>query len=179
MIVADRYAGSLMQLAREKGKVEDVRHDMQLILATEKESHELALLLKSPVVKTDKKLAVLEAVFKGKVSDISMAFLRLLTSKKRESLLSEIARAYDEQYKKDKNIFTAVVTSAYGLDDKTRAKMLELVQSEMKGEVELVEKVDKDTIGGFVLRIGDRQIDRSVARQLSNLKKELVNRELN
>ena len=179
MIVADRYAGSLMQLAREKGKVEEVRSDMQLILKTEQETSELGMMLKSPVIKTDKKMAVLHAIFNGKLSDMSMAFLKLITSKKRESILVDIAKSYIELYKKDKNIFTAVVTSAAGLDDKTRQKMLELVKFQMKGEVELVEKVDKSTIGGFVLRIGDKQIDKSVARQLSNLKKELVNKELN
>jgi F-type H+-transporting ATPase subunit delta len=45
----------------------------------------------------------------------------------------------------------------------------------LKGEVELVEKIDKSTIGGFILKIGDKQIDKSVARQLSNLKKDLIN----
>jgi F-type H+-transporting ATPase subunit delta len=179
MIVADRYANSLMQLAREKGKIDEVMKDMQLILGVAKESHELGLMLKSPVIKTDKKQHVLEAIFKGKISDMSMSFVRLITAKRRESVLVDIARAFNEQYKRDKNIFTAVVTSASGLDDKTRQKMLEMIRTQMKGEVELIEKIDKDTIGGFVLRIGDRQIDKSVARQLSNLKKELVNRELN
>lgn len=179
MIVADRYARSLMDLAREKGKVEEVRKDMQAVLDVEKESREFTLLLKSPVIKTDKKIQVFEAVFGGRVSDLSIAFMRLITSKHRENILVEIAKAFNEQYKKDKNIFTAVVTTARGLDDKTRSRMLELVKSELKGEVELVEKVDPETIGGFVLKIGDKQIDRTVARQLANLKKDLVNKELN
>jgi F-type H+-transporting ATPase subunit delta len=165
-----------MLLAREKGKVEEVRNDMQLVLDVERQTREFGLMLKSPVIKKDKKIEVLENIFKGKISDISMAFIRLITTKHRESILVDIANAYNEQYKKDKNIFTAVVTSAHGLDENTRKKMLELVRSQMKGEVELIEKVDKETIGGFVLRIGDRQIDKTVARQLSNLKKELVNK---
>jgi F-type H+-transporting ATPase subunit delta len=176
MIVADRYASSLMQLAKEKGKIEEVVKDMRLIIQAEKDSHELGVFLKSPVVKKDKKIAVLESIFKGKVSDMSMQFVKLIASKHRESILADIAKAFDAQYKRDKNIFTAVVTSAYGLDDNTRKKMLELVRSQMHGEVELIEKIDKETIGGFVLKIGDRQIDKTVARQLSNLKKELTNK---
>lgn len=179
MIVADRYARSLMDLAREKGKVEEVRNDMKMLLSVEKESREFSLLLKSPIVKTDKKIEVLKSVFGGRVGELTMSFITLITSRHRENLLAEIAKAYNEQYKRDKNIFTAVVTTAGGLDDKTRAKMLELVKSQLNGEVELVEKVDPETIGGFVLRVGDRQIDRSVARQLANLKKDLINKELN
>ena len=179
MIVADRYASSLMQLAKERGKVEEVRRDMKLVLDTINQNHELGLLLKSPVIKTDKKTAVLTQIFGGKVSEMSLGFLKLITSKHRENILAGIAKSFNEQYKRDHNIFTAVVTSANGLDEKTRQKMIELVKSQMKGEVELVERIDKSAIGGFVLRIGDRQVDKSVARQLSNLKKELVNRDLN
>lgn len=179
MIVADRYAKSLMELAREKSRVEEVKNDMKLILDVEKENRELGMMLKSPVIKQDKKLSVLNAIFQGKISDLSAAFIKLITNKNREKLLVDIARAYLEQYKRDKNIFTAVVTSAYGLDENTRKKMLEMVKSQLNGEVELIEKVDKEAIGGFVLRINDRQIDKTVARQLSNLKKELINKELN
>src|SRR5688572_27812413 len=114
MIVAERYANSIMLLAREKGKVEDVRNDMQLILDVEKQTREFGLMLKSPVIKQDKKIEVLESIFKGKLSDITMAFVNLITTKHRESILVDIARAFNEQYKRDKNIFTAVVTSAHG-----------------------------------------------------------------
>ncbi len=179
MIVADRYAKSLMELAREKGRVEEVKDDMKLILSVEKESRELALMLKSPVIKQDRKLSVLRAIFEGKVDTLSLGFITLIVKKNREYYLADIAKAYNEQYKRDKNIFTAVVTSAHGLDGSIRRKMHDLVKSQLNGEVELIEKIDKDTIGGFVLRIGDKQIDKTVARQLSNLKKELLNKQLN
>lgn len=179
MIVADRYAGSLMDLANEKGRIDEVRNDMKSLLAVEKESREFSILLKSPVVKADKKIAVLEQIFKGRISDISMEFFKLIVRKRRENLLAEIASSFEERYKRDRNIFTAVVTTAKGLDEKTRARMLELVKAQLKGEVDLVERVDPETIGGFVLRVGDKQVDRSVARQLANLKKELINKEMN
>jgi F-type H+-transporting ATPase subunit delta len=175
MIVASRYAKSLMELAMEHKKLDAVRDDMRLIHKTCEENREFLLFLESPVIKTDKKLEVLSALFKGKISDLTLSFLTLVTKKHRESYVSEVASAFEEQYRKNQNIFSAVVTSAKGLDDTTRKKVLDLVKSQMKGEVELVEKVDPATVGGFILRIGDKQIDKSVARQLSNLKKELIN----
>ena len=90
-----------------------------------------------------------------------------------------MANEFIEQYRSHKNILTAVVTSANGLDAATKQKALDLVKSQLSGEVELVEKVDANIIGGFILKIGDRQLDKSVARQLSNLKKELTNKALN
>jgi F-type H+-transporting ATPase subunit delta len=72
-----------------------------------------------------------------------------------------------------------VVTSAKGLDAATKQKVMDLVKSQMNGEVELTEKIDPATIGGFILKIGDKQVDKTVARQLNNLKKELLNKGLN
>ena len=179
MIVAYRYAKSLMELAIESKQLEAVRADMKTIEQVCKENREFILILNSPVIKTDKKLAVLSSLFKGKISELSLSFLNLITNKHRESLVSEIALAFDEQYKINKNIFTAVVTTAKGLDAATKQKVMDLVKSQMNGEVELTEKIDPSTIGGFILKIGDKQVDKTVARQLNNLKKELVNKGLN
>lgn len=179
MIVANRYAKSLMDLATEANQLDTVRNDMRTIEQVYRENREFALFLDSPIIKTDKKLAVLNTLFKGKISDITLSFLNLLTKKHRESYMKDIAAAFNEQYKANKNIFTAVVTSAKGLDAATRQKLTDLVRSQMNGEVELTEKIDASTIGGFVLKIGDRQVDRTVAKQLSNLKRELTNKGLN
>jgi F-type H+-transporting ATPase subunit delta len=179
MIVANRYAKSLMELAAETKQVEVVRADMKTIEHVCKENREFELFLNSPVIKTDKKISVMNELFKGKVSDLTLSFLNLITSKHRESIINQIAAAFDDQYKTNKNIFTAVVTSASGLDAATKQKVTDLIKSQMNGEVELIEKIDASTIGGFILRIGDKQLDKTVARQLSNLKKELLNKELN
>lgn len=179
MIVANRYAKSLMELAIESKQLDAVRNDMKTIEQVCKENREFELFLNSPVIKTDKKLSVINSLFKGKISDLTLSFLNLITSKHRESLFQPIASAFDDQYKINKNIFTAVVTSAKGLDEVTKQKVKDLIKAQMNGEVELIEKIDANTIGGFILRIGDRQIDKTVARQLSNLKKELLNKELN
>lgn len=179
MIVADRYARSLMELAQDSNQLDAVRSDMKAVEKVYDESRDFQLLLESPVIKTDRKLKVINAIFKDKVSKITLSFLELMIRKRREPIVKEITKSFNEQYKKNKNIFTAVVTSANGLDETTRKKMQELIRNEMKGEVELVEKVDPSTIGGFVLRIGDKQVDKSVARQLSNMKKQLLKGKLN
>ncbi len=179
MIAATRYAKSLMDLAVEGNQLDAVRQDMKAISEICTTNHEFDLFLKSPVIKTDKKLQVLKSIFEGKISKITLSFLSLITAKHRESYIREIAAAFDELYKTNKNIFTAVVTSARGLDAASREKVLDLLRAQTKGEVELVEKVNPDTIGGFILKIGDRQIDKTVARQLIDMKKQLTNKALN
>ena len=179
MIAASRYAKSLMDLAVESNQLDAVRGDMKVVREICSQNSDFVLFLRSPIIKTDKKIEVLKALFEGKISPLSLSFLNLVTSKNREAYVQEITRAFDELYKANKNIFTATVTSAKGLDSVSKQKVLDLIKSQMNGEVELLEKVDSSTIGGFILKIGDRQIDKTVSRQLSNLKKELTNRGLN
>lgn len=169
--VATRYAKSLLGLAAEKGELDKVFADMELVQKACDESHDLVLLLRSPIVKADKKKAVIGGVFKGKLTKISDAFIDIIVRKRREYLLQDIASEFVRQYKEAKNIVIAEVSTAVGLDDKLRKKVLKLVKGD---EIEIVEKVDEDLIGGVIVRIGDQQVDASILRQINDLRKDFA-----
>lgn len=170
--VAKRYAKSLFDLALEQGVLDTVNQDMQLLAAVCDSNRDLTLLLGNPIIHSDRKLSVLEAIFGSHVSKISMAFFRIITRKGREANLPAIAEEFVAQYKRSKGIATAIVTSAVGLDDGLRSEVYRIVRDSVKSEVELIEKVDKRLIGGFVLRVGDKQYDASVAAELRKLTRE-------
>jgi len=174
MIVANRYAKSLLELAAEKGQLEKVYADMQFVQGVYHGNKDFVTFLNSPIIKTDKKLVVLKAVFGASISEMTLNFLTILAGKRREMYMGDIAKAFIAQYKEHKNITTAIITSAIGIDANVRAKVLELVKRSVSGEVELVEKTDKDLIGGFVLRIGDKQVDASISRKLNELRKSFA-----
>lgn len=167
-----RYAKSLLDLAAEQGKAEAAFNDMELILNACKESKELSVILKSPIVNADKKLAILKEIFGSNVDALTMAFLDLLTKKNRTSDISDIANSYVSLYKEGKGIELATVYSAAQLTDESRAKVLELVKSATDGEVELVEQVDPSLIGGFILRVKDKQIDASISSKIREMRQE-------
>jgi F-type H+-transporting ATPase subunit delta len=171
MVAANRYAKALLTLAIEKGKLEEVRNDMKLVNSVCNSTAEFITFLQSPIIKSDKKRTILKSVFEGKVNELTISFLTILTDKRRESLIKDISIAFDEQYKKHKNILTAVITSASGIDEHTRNKVVELVKSTTTAEVELIEKTDKSLIGGFLLKMQDKQLDASVLRKLNDLRK--------
>ena len=174
MIVASRYAKSLLDLSVEKGQLEAVYADMIQVKSICDDSKEFITFLNSPIIKADKKVNTLKAIFDGKLNVITSGFLTIVSQKRREAIIPQMATSFIEQYKSQKNILTAVVTSAKGLDAATKKQALDLIKSQMNGEIELVEKIDSNVIGGFILKIGDKQLDKSVARQLSNLKKQLT-----
>lgn len=139
------------------------------------ENRDFVVLLESPIVKTDKKIEILNSLFSGKISALSLAFLTLLAKKRRESHIQEITTAFDEQFKSKKNITTAVITTATTLDPKEKNRVLEIAKQTNSGnEIELVEKVDPSILGGFILSISDKQLDQSVKRKLTDLRKNLL-----
>jgi len=164
-----RYAKSLLELAVEQNQLDACKADMEAIVAACKESKELSLLLKSPVVKTDKKVAILNEVF-ASLDTLSKSFINIITNKKREMLLEEIAKRFILVYKQHKGIESAVVTTAIPLDNDLRAAIQAFVEKHGGGQVELTEKVDEKLIGGTVIRMGDKQLDASVLRQINDLK---------
>jgi F-type H+-transporting ATPase subunit delta len=170
--VAKRYAKSLFDLAQEQGVLDPVNQDMSLLVSVCDANRDLTLLLGNPIINSDKKLAVLTAVFGSKVSKLTMAFIQIITRKGREGFLAGIAREFVAQYKRSKGIATAIVTSAIGLDEKLRSEVYRIVRESLKSEVELIEKVDKNLIGGFVLRVGDKQFDASVSSELRKLTRD-------
>ena len=169
---AVRYAKSIIQLSIEQRNLELVKADMDLIHSTCEASRELVLLLESPVVKADKKLAVLNAVFGSKLSPLTNSFIKILTEKGRESLIDDIAFAFEDQYFAHKNVLRTVIKSVDGLNDDFKFRVTQLVRTAYDKEVEIIEEKDPSLIGGFVLTIGDKQVDASISRKLAELEKE-------
>ncbi len=172
--VSYRYAKSLLNFSIEQKKLEDTFADMETILKAIDGSKDLDLLLKSPVVKSDKKQSIIDAIFGDVLGDISKEFVRIIVRKGREQYLGMIAQAFVKQYKEHKNITTAEVVTAIPLDETLRNKVLDMIKKspEITGDVELVERVDKEVIGGLLVRVGDRQNDATIARRLNELKQE-------
>jgi len=172
--VAARYAKSLLDLGKEMGTLSAVKDDMDLLSKTMTESRELRLLLRNPIVKHDKKLAILKAIFEGKVSDMTLRFFTILTEKNRESAIEGIGPEFLAQYNAMQGIQSAEVTSATPLTAVARLEIRKLVtQQTGHAEVQLTEKVDPELIGGFVLRVGDNQIDDSVRTSLRRMRTSL------
>ena len=168
---ASRYVKSLLGLAIEKNVLDQVHSDMLLFSKVVKENRALGLMLRNPVIKHDKKRDILEALLKGKVNALTMAFLDIITRKNREPLLPAIAREFHNTYNTFKGIGKATITTAVPLDDELRSAFGAMVKklSDTK-QIEMDEKIDRDMIGGFVLQVGDRQIDASIKSKLNTLK---------
>ncbi len=171
--IAVRYARALFLSAREQGVLDDVRKDQEMILAAVSDLADIKSLLESPVVETRKKTAIMVSLFEGKVGDLSLDFIRLVTGNNREDYLAAICRHYIKLYKEEKGIMMASIETATPLTNESRQEMVAIITRAFKAEIELQEEVKKELIGGFVLRVEDKQLDSSVKGKLVRIKKEL------
>lgn len=170
-----RYAKSLLDLSKEQNAVEEVKNDMLFFEEVVDANSELEAILKNPIVPLDKKQGILDGIFASKMHVISASFLKLVVAKGRSSILFDTAKQFVQQYNNIKGIVTADVASATELTDANRAEIVSLVKKELGAtEVLLKEKVNADLIGGFILRVGDKQFDASIAHSLKKLKKEFA-----
>ncbi len=171
---AKRYAKALLDLASETHQSDVVYKDMQLIANSIAENAELSLLLESPVYKISDKKKTLQAIFSGKVNTLTTQLFSLLETNKRMGLLARIAEQYQIQYNEQKGVVEASVITAFELDQKLRDKILSKAKELAEGkEINLKTKINQSIIGGFILRVGDVQIDASVLHKITNLKREL------
>jgi F-type H+-transporting ATPase subunit delta len=141
-----------------------------------KVSKELVVLLKSPIIKADKKGKVLDAITGGKISVITATFNKLLLQKGREFYLPEIITAFIDQYKVHLGIQTAKLTTAVAISEELKQSILDKIGAVRTGKtIELETAVDESLIGGFVLEVGDQLVDGSIAFDLRNIKKQFQN----
>lgn len=174
--VAQRYAKSLINLAAERKEIDAVEKDMNLILSTLEESRDLRLLLQSPVVNTDKKEKILDAIFGDHITEMTKGFVRILTSKGRESLLLEVSARFVELVKQGKGILTAKVITASKLSEADRATINKMVEGISRGTAEVEEVIDPNIVGGFILKVEDKMIDASVTSQLRKLRRNFTDK---
>ncbi|GAB2985056.1 ATP synthase F1 subunit delta [Mucilaginibacter puniceus] len=174
LTVASRYAKSLIDLSQEQNNLEAINNDMNFFLHTLKANPQLKAVLGNPIISQAKKVAILSDLFSGKVDKLSISFFNIMVNKGRGEVLYATAQEFNNQYNIIKHITKATVVSATALSAANKSKLLDEVKAAVGGEVILDTKTDPSLIGGFVLTVGDRQVDTSIAASLKKLKKDFA-----
>lgn len=172
--VAIRYARSLFGIALSGKQLEKVKQDVTFIQNLLREQRDFRAIVASPVIRDEKKIAIFKEVLSGAISDDTLLFLNLLAEKRREGILSEICHSFLNIYYDYNKIEEVTLTTAVAADDNVRKTVNELVGRLTQSSLLIKEIVDPGIIGGFVVRLGDTQIDASVAGKLQQSKNQLL-----
>lgn len=168
--IAHRYAKPLLELAEEQKVLETVKEDMAGFVKLCEENREFLLMLRSPIIPHLRKGEILKKIFDGRSSKLTMSAFDIITRKNRENLLPEIAEQFVTEYNIKMGYQDATVTTTFPIDAKLRKSFEGIVEEVTGSKAVLSEEVDKSLIGGFVLRMGDKQLDRSISSDLKEIK---------
>lgn len=171
---AIRYAKAILSMADSIGVANEVNNDMILIASTIKGNLELSTFIQSPTISVEVKESALLEVF-ANINGVSKGFFHLLFENKRFEILEAIAVAYSNLFDEANGVEVAKVTTAIPMDADLEAKVLAKITSLSDKKVTIKNIVDPAIIGGFILTIGDKQYNASVANRLQVLRKELSN----
>lgn len=174
VIAGRRYANALLSVVEEANTVDATLASMELIGDVLKHSRDLVHILKSPLVNDDKKIHIVEDIFRGKVNDTVLLFLRLVGKKNRLGHLPHIVEEFKNLLDEERGIINVDITSAVVLSDEQANELVSTIADMSGKQVRATLTVDEGLIAGVSVQIADTIIDGTVRHQLAKLRSSLV-----
>lgn len=170
---AHAYAGALFEVAKEKGKLDAIREQVDQFAAALDENRELQVFFFSPYFSAAEKIDGEKRALEGADSEF-INFLELLIEKQRMPEIFRIRRQFEELWKHENRRIDVTVTSAVELDPAVVSKIGEEIQRQTGQEVDLASRVDAEILGGVVLQVGNMVLDASIRNRLEKLRKSVA-----
>ena len=174
LIASRRYASALLTAAVEGNFLDQIVREFEVIKEVLHNSRDLVHTLRSPVVNGDKKIKILEEIFRGSVGDQMFVFLRLVTRKKRAGQLPEIIDEFQILLDERMGVVNADIVSAVSLSDAQSAELVARLEAYTGKRVRTRLSTNAAFIGGVSVKIGDTIFDGTISHQLSKLRETLV-----
>ncbi len=171
---AIRYAKAILDLASSKNSQDAVANDMKVIATTIDSNLELSTFIQNPTISVEVKEKALLEVFANS-NAVTNGLFHLLFENKRFEILGAIATEYNNLFDESNGVQVAKLTTAIAMDADLEAKVLAKIATFSDKKITIENTIDPAIIGGFILRIGDKQYNASVANRLQVLKRELSN----
>lgn len=174
--IARRYASAMFYAARENGLLDQVAADFQVVLRFLEQSPELRELLGHQRITMRHKKEIVRNLWQNRVSQLFLGFIELLIDKRRQNYFGEIAEAFQNLLRAERNIVVAEVKTALPLDASLQDRLRQVLELHTGKQVELQISVHPELIGGLSVKIGDRIYDGSATKRLELMGARLVGR---
>ena len=176
MALARVYASAMIALAEKQGEMGFLESELVELVSFMDQDAALERFLDSPMVDADARERSIEKIFRGRASDLLVNSLQVLNRKGRLGLIRGVVEAYRHERQEREGRIEVRVSSATALSEFARQRLHEILKSKTGCDVDLVEKVNPDLIGGLVIHMGDQKFDASIAHRIQRLSKSLRRR---
>jgi ATP synthase F1 delta subunit len=171
--IADVYARSLFAVAKEQGKLGEIREQLGQFADALEADRDLQVFFFSPYFSTQEKQEGLRKALEG-ADEILLNFLELLIENHRMPVIFRVRRAFEALWEEENKLLPVSVTSAVELDGSTVKEIGDRIAQQTGRQVELSAAVDPDILGGIVVRVGNSVLDASVRNRLDKLRKQVA-----
>jgi F-type H+-transporting ATPase subunit delta len=169
--IAERYAGSLYELAVQSNTVGEIEADLGRFEALLSESDDLARMIRSPVFSAEEQFKAVAAIAdKAEITGLVGNFLRVVAKNRRLFAVPAMIKAFRAIAADARGEVAAEVTSAHPLSAAQQDELKATLKSVTGKDVAIAASVDPTLLGGLVVKIGSRQIDTSLRTKLNSLK---------
>jgi ATP synthase F1 delta subunit len=171
--IAEVYARSLFEVARESGNLDPIREQLGQVADSLSENRDLQVFFFSPYFSTEEKKQGLGRAL-TEVDPTVENFLGLLIEKHRMPALFRIRTRLDQLWQDENKVLPVQITSAVRLDESTIRSIGDRIGEKTGRKVELNSAVNPDILGGIVLQVGNNVLDASIRNRLENLRKQVA-----
>ena len=171
--IAQVYARALFEVARQHGKLDEIREQLAQFADALNEHRELAVFFFSPYFSQKEKQEALARVVQG-ADSIFMNFLNLLIEKHRMPVIFRIRDAYERMWEEENRTLPVEITSAIELDQGTTESLARQIAERAGRKVKLATHVDPDILGGLIVRVGNSILDASIRNRLEQLRRHVA-----
>jgi ATP synthase F1 delta subunit len=171
--IAQVYARSLFEVARERGKLDELREQLAQLADALNEHRELAVFFFSPYFSTKEKQQALTRLLDGASAEL-VNFLELLIEKHRMPVIFRIRHEFERLWDEENKTLPVEITSAIALDEQTTESLGRTIGERTGRKVTLAARVDPDILGGVVIRVGNSILDASIRNRLEQLRRHVA-----
>ena len=168
--VGRRYSKAIFEIAEEKNQVKEIYEMLNSAMVLYRTDKEFKNFILNPLIDNEQKKSVLNEIF-GKDNSENLNILLYILDKGRMNCIKYIVAEYLKIYYRKNRILDVKATFTKELTDEQKKKLIDTLSQKTGKEINLEIKIDKDILGGGIIKIGDKIIDGSIRRELDNWKK--------
>ena len=168
--VGRRYSKAIFEIAEEKNQVKEIYEMLNSAMVLYRTDKEFKNFILNPLIDNEQKKSVLNEIF-GKDNSENLNILLYILDKGRMNCIKYIVAEYLKIYYRKNRILDVKATFTKELTDEQKKKLINKLSQKTGKEINLEIKIDKNILGGGIIRIGDKIIDGSIRRELDNWKK--------
>jgi len=168
--IAERYAAAIFEILQENNNLSDLETSVETLAGALTESEDLRAVISSPIVsRADQEAAIIAVSEKLGLVDGMRNALALMAQKRRLFVLPQLVAQLRAMIAENKGEVTADVVTAKALTKAQTEKLAAALKSSVGKDVKINAAVDKDIIGGLIVKVGSKMIDTSIRSKLSSL----------